>query len=283
MWLFNFSLCLLFVCFPLLLAHPDALEGHLSTLLSLECTLYPSGFVRTSLEVTPSPQSSLCVLSSFSFVSTGSAAPSHIWSLVRSLPEYLCALELCSVCSMAIPSTCSRLWIFLGPLDLSLDLLVILVVLVPCLNWRCPIPVTDSTIHQLGRVMVLHRVIFIFQSMGEIKVFKSHTALALPLSPDRITVNNQLSSLFNGIISTVDASSQVSYPSYMCLKWDQSTIKYRHVRTQFIYKDIYKYIGLVCMTKPLKQSSDTVFYILKTKTLYTGIACGSSGSPSRFL
>lgn len=84
MWLFNFSLCLLFVCFPLLLAHPDALEGHLSTLLSLECTLYPCGFVRTSLEVTPSPQSSLCVFSSFSFVSTGSAAPSHIWSLVRS-------------------------------------------------------------------------------------------------------------------------------------------------------------------------------------------------------
>lgn len=114
---------------------------------------------------------------------------------------------------MAIPLSCIRLWISLGPLGLSLDLLVILGVLVPHLNEKCPIPVTDSTIHQLGRVMVLHRVIFICQSMGEIKVFKTHTALALPLSTNRIIVNNQLSSLLSGIISMVDASSQVSNPT----------------------------------------------------------------------
>lgn len=71
---------------------------------------------------------------------------------------------------MAIPLTCSRLWISPGPLDLSLDLLVILGVLVPCLNEKGPTPVTDSTIHQLGRVMVLHRVMFICQSMGEISL-----------------------------------------------------------------------------------------------------------------
>lgn len=60
--------------------------------------------------------------------------------------------------------------ISLGPLDLSLDLLAILGVLVLRLNEKGPTPVTDSTTHQLGRVMVLHRLIFICQSMGEISL-----------------------------------------------------------------------------------------------------------------
>lgn len=54
-------------------------------------------------------------------------------------------------------------------LELSLDLLVILGAVVSCLNEKCPIPVTDSTIHQVARGMVLHRAIFICQSIGEIK------------------------------------------------------------------------------------------------------------------
>ena len=77
-FLFFYSLiCPIFCCFlsflcvlprcPVLLVHPEALEGLLSTLLSLERRWYPSRFARTS----PLLQSSLFVLSSISLISSG--------------------------------------------------------------------------------------------------------------------------------------------------------------------------------------------------------------------
>lgn len=53
--------------------------------------------------------------------------------------------------------------------------------------------------------------------------------MAVLLSTYIITVSNQLSSLFNGIIFTMNAIFQVSNSSYMYLQLNQSTIKYKYM------------------------------------------------------
>lgn len=57
---------------------------------------------------------------------------------------------------------------------------------------------------------------------------------------------------------------------------------HRHIRTQFIYKDVHKYIGLVCMTKPPKQSSDTVFIFLNLRLFTLEYHLGVQAPPLAF-
>lgn len=53
--------------------------------------------------------------------------------------------------------------------------------------------------------------------------------MALLLSTYTITVNNQLSSLFNRIVFTKNATFQVADSSYVCLQLTQSATKYKYM------------------------------------------------------